>query len=58
MTSPAGGRVTPDPDMVRRQNAVFDLYHAWPGDGDPDDDPEFVRRSREIMGEPPLEQTL
>jgi hypothetical protein len=54
MTTPV--RPVPDPDMVRRQNEVFDLYHSWPSDGDPDDDPEFVRRSREIMGEPPLEQ--
>ena len=43
-------------DKIRRHNALADLYNTWPGDEDPDDDPEFVRRSREIMGEPPLEQ--
>lgn len=52
------GRVAPDPDMVRRQNEVFDLYGSWPGEGDPDDDPEFVAQAREIMGEPPLPETL
>ena len=52
------GRIAPDPDMVRRQNEVFDLYNAWPGEDDPDDDPEFVARAREIMGEPPLPDTL
>lgn len=51
------GRVAPDPDVVRRQNEVFDLYNNWPT-AEPDDDPEFVARAREIMGEPPLPTTL
>lgn len=50
-------RPVPDLDMVRRQNELFDLYNSWPGE-DPDDDPAFVARSREIMGLPPLQQTL
>ncbi len=51
MTEP---RAYPDPDAVRRQNELFDLYNNWPGDGDPDDDPDFVDAAREIMGLPPL----
>lgn len=58
MATPTVNRVPSDPDMVRRQNQVFDLYNTWPSDDDPDDDPEFVRRSRELMGEPPLPERL
>jgi hypothetical protein len=47
----------PDPDSVRRQNELFDLYTAWPGDEDPDDDPAFVAQARRIMGLPPLQLT-
>ena len=47
-------RVAPSPDMVRRQTELFDLYDNWPGNDDPDDDPEFVAQAREIMGLPPL----
>lgn len=45
----------PDPIVVRRQNELFDLYQQFAGDGDPDDDPEFVDAAREIMGLPPLD---
>ncbi len=51
------GVVAPDPDMVRRQNEVYDLYGNWPTE-DPDDDPEYVARVREIMGLPPLPAEL
>ena len=54
MTQPAM-QVMPDPAAVERQNELFDLYNNWPGDGDPDDDPEFVAQARDIMGLPPLE---
>ena len=47
-------QVAPDPAMVERQSQLFDLYNNWPGDGDPDDDPEFVAEARDIMGLPPL----
>lgn len=46
--------VAPDPLVVRRQNELFDLYNQWPGDGDPDDDPDFVAAARSVMGLPPL----
>jgi hypothetical protein len=52
MTAP---RVFLDPIVVRRRNELADLYHDWSGDGDPDDDPEFVDAAREVMGLPPLE---
>ena len=40
---------------VRELDAHRDGWHREHGwDADPDDDPEFVRRSREIMGLPPL----
>lgn len=52
----ATSRTAANPDLVRRQNELFDLYNSWPGDGDPDDDPEFVAQAREIMGLPPLGQ--
>lgn len=51
-------RAHPDPEAVRRQNELFDLYANWPGDDDPDDDPEFVAAAREIMGLPPLPGSL
>ncbi len=54
MTTPVISAV-PDPEAVRRQNELFDLYSQWPGDGDPDDDPDFVAAARQIMGLPPLE---
>jgi hypothetical protein len=41
-----------DPDVVRRHNELADLYNAWPGDGDPDDDPDFVAAARKIMETP------
>lgn len=48
-------------DQIRRVREL-DVYrngwhseHGW--DADPDDDPEFVRQSRQIMGLPPLEPT-
>jgi hypothetical protein len=46
-------RSVADPQTVRRQNELSDLYHGWPAD-DPDDDPEFVAQAREIMGLAPL----
>lgn len=52
MTTPT---VEPHPDVARRSRALADLYNTWPSEGDPDDDPAFVRRAREIMGLPPLE---
>jgi len=48
-------RVMPDPDVVERQNQLVDLYNGWPGDDDPDDDPDFVDAARQIMGLPPAE---
>lgn len=54
MPPPVG--VTWDAEKIRRVAALDALYASWPGDDDPDDDPEFVRRAREIMGEPPLRQ--
>jgi hypothetical protein len=51
MTAP---RALIDPTVVRRRNELLDLYHDWTGDGDPDDDPEFVDAAREIMGLSPL----
>jgi hypothetical protein len=45
-----------DPTVARRRNELLDLYHDWAGDGDPDDDPEFVDAAREIMGLPPLDE--
>ncbi|HEY9522555.1 MAG TPA: hypothetical protein VIR33_04900 [Thermopolyspora sp.] len=56
------GANTP-PEMVRRQNALYDLYgsflaqHPDEPDYDPDDDLEFVAKAREIMGLPPMEST-
>jgi hypothetical protein len=47
-------RPLPDLALVRRQNRLADLYNNWPGDGDPDDDPDFVAQARQIMGLPPL----
>lgn len=55
MPPPTG--VTWSADKMRRTRELQDLYNSWPGEGDPDDDPEFVARAREIMGEPPLEST-
>ena len=55
MSQPATVRAMPDPTAVEQQNQLFDLYNDWPGDEDPDDDPEFVAQAREIMGLPPLE---
>lgn len=43
--------------MIRRQNEVSELYDAWPAE-DPDDDPEYVARVREIMGLSPLPDVL
>ena len=45
-------RSVPDPVVVQRHNELADLYNSWPGDGDPDDDPEFVAAARKIMGLP------
>lgn len=53
MTAPVI-RAVSDPDVVRRQKELFDLYSQWPGEGDPDDDPDFVVAARQIMGLPPL----
>lgn len=47
-------RSVPDPSVVRRQNELFDLYNQWPGDGDPDEDPDFVAAAHKVMGLPPL----
>lgn len=49
-------RPVPDLDAIRRRNEMYDLYSNWPTE-DPDDDPEFVARAREIMGLPPLQAT-
>jgi hypothetical protein len=50
--------VRPDEAVIRRQNQLFDHYTGWvlahPG-AEPDDDPEYVERAREIMGLPPLQ---
>lgn len=43
-----------DADKIRRAAALQDLYNTWPGEGDPDDDPDYVRQARKIMGEPAL----
>jgi hypothetical protein len=47
----------PDPEVIRRQNELFNHYTAWslahPG-RDPDDDSGYVARAREIMGLPPF----
>lgn len=57
---PAIVRPVTDPAVVRRQNELFDLHsefvmaHEGELGYDPDDDPEFVARAREIMGLPPL----
>ena len=51
------GRVVPDPDVVRRQNELFDLYSSWPV-ADPEDDPEFVAAAQKIMGLPPLAEPV
>jgi hypothetical protein len=51
---------TPDPTVVQRQNQLSDLYTRFAvqyqdePDYDPDDDPDFVRQARQIMGLPPL----
>lgn len=53
-------RSVPDPAVVRRQNALVDLWntfsinHSGQADYDPDNDPEFVAQARHIMGLPPL----
>lgn len=49
-------RVKPSPVVVKRQNALFDLYqefairHGGEPDYDPDNDPEFVAKAHRLMG--------
>lgn len=45
-------RSVPDPVVVQRHNDLADLYNSWPGDGDPDDDPEFLAAAHKIMDIP------
>jgi hypothetical protein len=55
---PAPTNLRWDAEKIRRAAALADLYNNWPGEGDPDDDPDYVRQAREIMGEPPLPSAL